>query len=314
MTHLHRLQNAHMTHDTFVTIGVFDGVHVGHQALIRQIVTLAHQQACQAVVLTFFPHPDVVLHGELGRYYLTTPDERAQHLLNLGVDVVITHPFNETTRQQRASDFVDELCHHLSMKALWVGENFALGYQREGTIDFLRQQGSDKGFTVTAFELIAPPASQTPVSSSQIRHLIGQGELEAVQPLLNRPYSVSGRVITGFQRGRTIGFPTANVDVWQHQIIPRYGVYAGRASFGDESFMAVTNVGIRPTFDGEGITIEAHLLDFDRDIYGVEMHLTLEKFIRPEMKFEGVEALKKQLNQDVTTARAYLTDAHTSRN
>jgi riboflavin kinase/FMN adenylyltransferase len=261
------------------------------------------------VVLTFFPHPDVVLRGELGRYYLTTPEYRAQLLLDLGVDAVITHPFNEATRQQRAQEFVSQLLEHIKMVGLWVGEDFALGYKREGNIEFLRQQGQVFGFEVTTLNLVGLDQAQIPVSSSRIRQLLRNGDVANAQQLLNRPYSVSGRIVTGFQRGRMIGFPTANIDVWEQQLIPQYGVYSGWASFEGERHMAVTNVGIRPTFDGEGITIEAHLLDFDRDIYGVEMHLTMEQFLRAEMKFSGIDALKEQLARDVEASRAYLSQA-----
>lgn len=308
MTHIYQLQDAYLTQDSFVTIGVFDGVHAGHQTLIKQFVAEAKLKNCLAVALTFFPHPDAVIQNVSERYYLTSPDERAMLLQSLGVDVVITHPFNETVRQRRATDFADDLCQHLKMVNLWVGSDFALGYKREGTIAFLTQIGLIKGFTVTTMDLVS--TDETPISSSRIRQSLLEGDVETVRTLLARPYSVTGRIVHGFQRGRTIGFPTANIDVWGEKMIPRYGVYSGWASLGGEGgerLMAVTNIGVRPTFDGEGVTVEAHLLDFDRDIYGEEMSLTLEKFLRPEMKFSGIDALKAQLTEDKATSRQYLT-------
>jgi riboflavin kinase / FMN adenylyltransferase len=307
MTHIYGLSNANLAQPSFVTIGVFDGVHKGHQHLIRQLVDEAHSAGHLAVVATFFPHPDQVVLGIEGRYYLTAAEERAQYLLELGVDHVVTHPFNEETRMMRAATFVDLLVENLQMKQLWVGSDFALGYQREGDVEFLTKQGIAKGFDVTIIDLLQAGNTHVAISSTLIRDALGQGDVEKVREWLGRGYAVSGKVVAGKKRGRTIGFPTANIETWSQQLVPAIGVYAGWVQIGDERFMAVTNIGTRPTFNNNSvITIEAHLLDFERDIYDETISVSFEKYIRPEMKFDDFQALIEQIAKDVETGREFL--------
>ncbi len=307
MTHLYALEDAHLEQPSLVAIGVFDGVHVGHQYLIKQLIRRAYATGKLAVVLTFFPHPDAVLKGITGRYYLTSPEQRAEQLLNLGVDVVVTHPFNDDVRQMRAETFVDRLLKHLNMVGVWVGEDFALGYEREGNVAFLRQKGLEKGFTLETIELITARGNQSVVSSTDIRALLKGGQVEEACRFLGRGYQVEGTVVLGEQRGRTIGFPTANLSVWSEQLIPANGVYAGWAIVRGERYMAVTNIGTRPTFDGQDVRVEPHLLNFNGDIYGATMRLTLETRLRSERKFDGIEALKTQLALDIEAGRMFLT-------
>jgi riboflavin kinase / FMN adenylyltransferase len=306
MNHIYDLTNAHLAKPSIVTIGVFDGVHRGHAHLIRQLVAEAHASSRLPVVLTFFPHPDIVLRGLHGRYYLTTPEQRAEQLLKLGVDTVITHPFNDTTRHIRAADFVDQLVKHLQLNALWVGADFAMGYKREGNVAFLREQGETKGFSVHTVELVQTENDHESISSTRIRERLEAGEVEEVSGLLGRAFSVSGEVVRGDQRGRTIGFPTANVAVWDEQVLPANGVYAGWATLEGERLMAVTNIGIRPTFAGQNVTVEAHLLDFNRDIYGKTLEVSFDKRLRPEKKFNGIQELMAQITLDAQAARDYL--------
>ncbi len=306
MTHIYQLEDAHLTHDSAVTIGVFDGVHVGHQALLTQFTNSAHDAGRQAVVVTFYPHPDVVLRGLTGRYYLTTPEQKAELMLTLGVDLVVTYPFNDDTRQMRAAQFVERLLTHLNMKSVCVGADFALGYQREGTVAFLREQGQQHGFTVEAIDLISHETQGEVIRSTAIRDAVLAGDMAAARVDLGRSYSVSGMVVTGNQRGRTIGFPTANIDAWDQQILPPNGVYAGWASWGDERHPAVTNIGVRPTFDGQGVTVESHLIDYEGDLYGKTLEVTFEQRLRAEMKFNGLEALIAQIKADVETSRGIL--------
>lgn len=307
--HIYDLTNAHLDTPSMVTIGVFDGVHIGHQHLIRQLVESAHSQNQLAVVLTFFPHPDIVLRGVTERYYLTTAEQRAEQLLKLGVDYVITHPFNDDTRQIRATAFVDQLCEHLKLKVLRVGADFAMGYKREGNVEFLTAQGVEKGFSVESIELVQTQNSEHKVvSSTLIRDLLQTGDVSKARELLGRGYAVSGEVIHGKKRGRQIGFPTANVDVWEEQVIPANGVYAGWAYLGGERHMAMINVGISPTFEYKGVTVEAYLLDFDRDIYGETLVISFEHRLRPEQKFDSLRALIDQINADVDAGRVVLTD------
>jgi len=306
MTHIRSLTEANLDTPSVVTIGVFDGLHSGHQTLIKRLVETAKAGQRQAVVITFYPHPDKVLRDVPERYYLMTPERRADLMLKLGVDCVITHPFNDEIRQMRASDFVDQLVKHLKINELWVGKDFALGYQREGNVEFLTAQGRDKGFSVTAIELIMNDNGNKVIRSSRIREQIEAGNMEKVSEWLGRGYVAIGEVVHGEKRGRTIGFPTANVAMWSEQIIPANGVYAGWATVDGETFMAVTNIGIRPTFDGDNITVETHLLDFDRDIYGKQLEVTFETRLRPEQKFDGIDALIAQIKADAESAREYL--------
>lgn len=307
--HIYGLENARLDRPSMVTIGVFDGVHAGHRHLITQLVRDAHAAGYLAVVLTFFPHPDVVLRGLSGRYYLTNPEQRAEQLLKLGVDFVVTHPFNEQTRQVRAADFVDQLLRHLRVKVLRVGTDFAMGYRREGDVPFLAKQGKQKGFEVHAIDLVqAENGEHAAISSTLIRQALDSGDMERVQELLGRAYALSGEVIHGHKRGRAIGFPTANIDVWEEQIIPVNGVYCGWGYLGDERFMAMINVGVSPTFGNASITVEAYLLDFDRDIYGQTLTLTFEKYLRPEARYDSLQALIDQIHRDVEIGRVYLSE------
>jgi len=289
---------------TLVAIGSFDGVHLGHQAVLRSMVAQAQQLQMRTAVLTFFPHPQRVLRNLNGPYYISTLADRVKWLADCGVDVVITHPFNEEVRHTRAAIFVDQLCTYLDMRQLWGG-NFALGYQREGDVPFLRALGKEKGYTVELVDELVMWQGER-VSSSRIRRHLEAGEINEANGCLGRPYRLRGMVVKGDQRGRTIGFPTANIAFWHEQVIPENGVYAATAWVGQTSYRAATNVGVRPTVDGSHLTVEAHLLDFNGDLYDKELCLEFHARIRPEKKFSGLEELKAQINADVAQVRAIL--------
>lgn len=306
MTHLRRLKDAHLDADSLMSIGVFDGVHLGHQQLIQLLVDRARGSGRKSIVLTFHPHPDTVLEQVTTRYYLTTPEKRAELLLKLGVDLVITHPFDDETRNLPAAEFIDQLVKHLRLKELWVGADFALGFQREGDVDYLRARGEERGFKVKAMELITAQASDEFIRSSTVRDEVRNGNMHAVNAMLGRAYSLEGIVIAGQQRGRAIGVPTANLAVWSEQIIPANGVYATWARLGSETFPAATNIGQRPTFAGDDVTIEAHMLDFDRDIYDERLVLDFVRHLRPERKFDGFEELVTQIKEDIAATRRSL--------
>jgi riboflavin kinase/FMN adenylyltransferase len=306
MTHFHSLDEVQLQGASVVSIGVYDGVHRGHQRLLRELVKQAHDLGQRAVVISFFPHPDVVLRGVVGRYYLTSPEERAQLLEALGVDVVLTLAFDERLRQMRAADFVDQLVTRLSMRQLWVGADFALGYQREGNVAYLSALGEERGYRVRPVELVTYSEAGEVISSTSIRELLLQGRVALARDWLGRSYSVSGKVVRGDGRGRMIGFPTANLEIWEELVIPLNGVYAGWATVRGQRYAAVTNVGTRPTFDGVSVRVEPHLLDFDDDIYGEALCVTFEERLRAEQKFSGIDALRAQLKQDVAAARAAL--------
>ena len=305
MQHVYLLEDLKIQQPSMVTIGVFDGLHRGHQYLIRSLVAEAHERGLLAGVMTFHPHPDEVLHGSKRRYYLTTVEERAALLASMGVDYLVTHPFNREVMKVRAADFVDQLVTHMRLKCLWVGADFALGHKREGNVAFLTARGAEKGFDVRAIPLVDSEGDV--VSSTNIRAALLEPDLASASNWLGRSYSVQGEVVHGMKRGRQLGFPTANLQIPESKLIPANGVYAGWATLNGQRYMAATNVGYSPTFGNTDVTVEAFLLDFNQEIYGQQMTLTFEKYLRPEMKFNGLEALIAQMTQDVETGRAYLT-------
>jgi riboflavin kinase/FMN adenylyltransferase len=309
---VHGLLHSINAHPTILTIGAFDGVHRGHQHLIESAVRRARELGCQSAVLTFDPHPDLVIHPERDRLYLTSLEERAELIARLGADLLIVMPFTRETMALSAQDFMSKTCASVALRELWVGWDFALGRKREGGLARLRQLGQQFGYTVhpvAAFAL----ADGTPISSTRIRSALAAGDLETAAMLLGRSFAVQGPVILGDQRGRTIGFPTANVDVDQLHVLPADGVYVCDAEVGGQRFGAVTNIGVRPTFDGTRRKVEAYLLDFVDDIYGETLRLTLLQRLRGEKKFDGIAALVAQITTDVAAARAWLREQPPSR-
>ena len=305
MQHYRSLEPLHLE-NTWLTIGSFDGVHRGHQQIIRKLTAGAHAQDASAVVLTFYPHPAEVVKGRQFPFYLTSPEEKARLLGDLGVDVVITHPFNRQVMQTPARTFMERLHRHLGMRHLIVGHDFALGRGRGGDYNALRRLGAELGYTI---EQIPPfEVDGQTVSSTRIRFLLGAGEVEAAAALLGRPFDVSGTVVYGEQRGRTLGFPTANLEVWPMRVIPATGVYVCRTTVNGTPFGAVTNIGVRPTFEADPVPprVEAHLLDFEGDLYGQSLTLEFLACLRGERRFDSVDALVAQIHRDVAAARKIL--------
>lgn len=290
-----------------VTIGAFDGVHRGHQALIGGLVAHARATGRVAIAITFSPHPSVFLRGRQPSFYLTTPDEKAGILAALGVDVLVTHRFDAAFAAITAAEYVEQLVRYARMAELWCGADFALGHNREGNVAYLRAAGERLGFTVHV---------QTPIqldgeiiSSTRIRQCLRDGAVEQAAHLLGRPFRLSGQVVEGARRGRAIGIPTANLAIAEEHAIPAVGVYACRADIPQASSLpAVTNIGYRPTFNSTEpkLTVETHLLNFTGDLYGARVALDFIARLRPEMKFAGVEALVAQIHSDIRTARRLL--------
>ena len=289
---------------TVLTIGAFDGVHRGHRHLIGGAVRRAHMLGCQSAVLTFDPHPDLVIRPERARHYLTSADERAQLIAKLGVDLLIILPFTREVMGQSAHEFMSRVCRAVALCELWVGWDFALGRGREGDLPRLRTIGQELGYSVHPVEPF--DLDGAPVSSSRIRAALSAGDVVAAATLLDRPFSLRGTVMQGDQRGRTIGFPTANIGVDAQHALPADGVYICHAWLGDQRYGAVTNVGVRPTFAGAHRTVEAYLLDFVGEIYGETLRLDFLQRLRGEQKFDGIAALIAQITSDVAAARAWL--------
>jgi riboflavin kinase / FMN adenylyltransferase len=295
--HVEHLTEITNQEPTYLAIGSFDGVHLGHQAVLHSMVAAARAAGMRTAVLTFFPHPTRVLRHVTGPYYITTLADRVRLLAAQGIDLVITHPFNEEVRHTRAADFVEQLHTHLNLRQLWGGD-FALGYKREGDVSFLRRLGKARGFTVELVQAMVEVGGER-VSSSRVRRGLAEGEIEEVNGCLGRPFHVCGEVVYGNQRGRTIGFPTANLAVWEELILPVNGVYATYAWVGEKRYLAATNVGVRPTVNGHSVTVEAHLLDFSDDLYGQTLRLEFLSHIRAEKKFAGLAELQAQIQTDV---------------
>jgi len=307
MIHVHTLSDLRPDRPSLLTIGAFDGVHRGHQTLIHHLVTRAREKNFRAAVVTFFPHPSVVLRGPLREpsFYINTPDEKAELLAALGVDVVVTHPFDHTTSLISAKDFADELLASLNFKELWCGEDFAFGHNREGNVKWLEEYGRTHGFTVHIQKPIT--AAQAAISSSRVRTAIADGDIPLITTMLGRPLRISGMVVEGNKRGRPIGIPTANLKVWDERAYPARGVYACKAILGDKAYNAVTNIGVRPTFDSQtALSIEAHILNFDQDIYGQTIALDFIARLRDEKKFNGVTELVAQIKNDIEQAKVIL--------
>ncbi|HIQ09175.1 MAG TPA: riboflavin biosynthesis protein RibF, partial [Anaerolineaceae bacterium] len=249
MQHYRSLEGVHLQ-GAWLTIGAFDGVHLGHRAIIEPFVAEAHAAGAPAVVLTFFPHPSVVLQRQQRPFYLSTPEEKAELLGALGVDVVITHRFNRRVAALSARAFMERLKAHLGLRMLWVGYDFALGRNREGDIPTLKRLGEELGYQVHVMEAVT--LNGEVISSSRIRTLLSAGQVEEAARLLGRPYQVTGKVVQGDGRGRQLGFPTANLKIWARRMVPGPGVYVAQARLADGgTWGAVVNVGVRPTFEAQ---------------------------------------------------------------
>ena len=305
MIHYRSLEEASLQ-DSWLTIGVFDGVHRGHQEILEKLTAGAHKNGVPAVVLTFWPHPAVVLGKRYDLKTLTTPEERAELLGAQGVDAVVTHPFTPDFAKLSALDFMRLTSRRLGLRSLWIGYDFALGHNREGNLERLTEVGEKLGYGVQA---IGPVKNGEDVlSSSLIRQRIREGDVSRAAENLGRYYALSGPVVHGDGRGRKINIPTANIDYPMDKVIPANGVYATWIWVDGQRIPAATNIGINPTFtpDKQTPNVEAHILDFNRDLYGQDVKLDFVQFLRPEMKFESVEALLKKIDEDIGQTRAIL--------
>jgi riboflavin kinase/FMN adenylyltransferase len=305
MQHIHDLNDVKLER-SWLTIGSFDGVHLGHRHIIRSLVEGAKQAGVPSVVVTFFPHPQFILRGESRPYYLTLPEKRAQLLADLGVDYVFTYPFDQRISRLSAREFISTLYASFQFSDLLIGYDFALGKDREGNSEKLRKLGRDLGYIVHVIP--AHKVSGELVSSSRIRNLIREGEVATANTLLGWEFSIAGQVIKGDNRGKSLGFATCNMEVHSEVVNIKPGVYATRGLVNGKLWPAVTNIGFRPTFgqDLSAPRIEAHLLGFSGDIYGQEVELFFVERLRDEMKFSRVDDLIAQIEVDITNTHRIL--------
>lgn len=294
----------------YLTIGNFDGVHRGHQMLICELAEAAHRAGGQAGLLTFEPHPVAVLRPEVKTLRLTGNEERADLLAALGLDFVVVHSFTRETAATPAAAFLAQLIRHMPLAELWVGPDFALGKGREGNTERLAELGREMGFALRVVPPFVWRGEQ--VRSSRVRSLLSeQGAVEEAADLLGRPYRVWGQVVMGAQRGRTLGFPTANLLLPQERLAPAYGVYACWAWRGDTGHPAVVNVGVRPSFDNGHPSVEAYLLDFSGNLYDEILGLSFIARLRGEKKFGNIGELVAQIGADAESARRLLANPPT---
>jgi riboflavin kinase/FMN adenylyltransferase len=283
---------------TVVTIGTFDGVHKGHQQIIRHLVETAKQENCSSLILTFFPHPRLVLQGDSSIQLLNTIEERKTLLAKTGVDHLIVHPFDEAFSSMTAEEFiVSVLVKKLNVQQIIVGHDHRFGKNRTADFHDLVAFGKKYGFHVT--QIAAEMLNEVNISSTKIRTALQVGDIQLADSYLGHPYQLNGQVQKGNQLGRTIGFPTANLAVAEaYKLIPKKGVYLVQSILNKRKVFGLMNIGVRPTVDGKTQTIEVFYLDFEGDLYGQQLQVELLDFIRDEQKFESLDALKIQLEKD----------------
>ncbi|MBN2384029.1 bifunctional riboflavin kinase/FAD synthetase [bacterium] len=284
-----------------VTMGNFDGIHRGHQTLFQHVTRQAREHDGTAVVLTFDPHPVQLLHPDLVLAQITPLRTKIDLLEQFGIDLLVIQPFTAEFAEISADHFLTTLLKpYLDPKEIIVGENFHFGKDKHGTIEYLRERGQELGFTVKVVQPIRD--NETIISSSMVRSIIRKGWVEQAEKYLGRPFMIDGIVIPGDQRGRSLGYPTANIDT-DYVLVPADGVYAALVNHKGTLYKAVVNIGHRPTFRSSGHTIEAHLLDFSGDLYNQRLSIYFLDRIREERSFASVEALSRQIERDIQAAR-----------
>lgn len=287
-----------------VSIGNFDGVHIGHQAILRRLMQEAHKRQGTAIVVTFYPHPLAVLRPKQGPPLICSLREKLLLFSSLGVQKILLQRFTSTFAQLSPEEFVRSyVSEALGAEKVIVGHNVSFGRNRTGTAETLHQLGSTYGFET---EIVGPiKIDGQEVSSTLVRKLLSSGDVSSVSRFLGRRFAVSGRVVKGFQRGRTVGFPTANLLPREDLLLPN-GVYAVMVDIGSQEVPGVANIGFNPTFGAERRTLEAHLFDFSGDLYGKRLSVDFVERLRGEQKFSSVDKLVNQIQEDAARARTLL--------
>ncbi len=294
----HSIEEFEGVKNAVVTTGTFDGVHIGHSKIIDRLKEIAKSIDGETVLLTFFPHPRMVLFSDNDLKLITTKNEKIALLEAAGIDHLIIHPFSRAFSRLSSVEFVrDILVNKIRTSRLVIGYNHHFGRNREGSFEHLKEYGPMYGFQVE--EIHAQDIDAISVSSTKIRKALESGDIKTAQDYLTHDFHLSGFVVKGNNLGNKLGFPTANLKIVDpHKLIPANGVYSVSVSVHDKHYKGMLNIGLRPTVDGDEKTIEVHILDFSEDIYGEEITLTFDTWIRPEKKFESLEALKIQLELD----------------
>ncbi len=292
-----------------VTIGNFDGVHLGHQFLFSEVVSRAYRENGTSIAVTFNPHPLQVVKPDIGIKLISTCEQKRELIEMAGLDILIILPFTKKLAAIPAEKFVDDiLINKIGVNQLIIGYDYALGRGREGNISYLKEQGRRKGFPVTVVEAFYVDGILA--SSTKVRELIAAGEMQKVKKILGRYYQIRGQVQKGKQRGGPLlGFPTANLAIDSDDLCPRHGVYVTQVVYKGRCYGGVLNIGYNPTFAEEKISAETHIFDFNQDIYGQDLKINLLAFLRPEKRFSDPEELSGQITRDVAMAKKVLADA-----
>lgn len=300
----HGTDNAGILRGTVLTLGVFDGLHLGHQRIMQTVVESAKINKAVPTVITFDPHPRAVLHPENAPPLLQTLDQRLANFEVLGIKQTIVIRFDKEFASLDAETFLHDIVHErLQAREVFLGKGFFFGKNRGGNIELLKKMSTELGFFADEVPEVRLRGKR--ISSSKIRQLLADGKVNLARRMLGRPYGVEGQIIHGLQRGRTIGFPTANLHP-HNRVIPRYGVYATATLIDNKWHRSITNVGIRPTFeDDQNPSIESYIFDFDGDLYGDVLRVRFLHRIRDERKFSGIDELRAQIERDTRRALNY---------
>ncbi|GGK39830.1 MULTISPECIES: bifunctional riboflavin kinase/FAD synthetase [Flavobacteriaceae] len=294
------------TNKTFVTIGTFDGVHIGHQKVIKKLIKSSKNNKATAVLLTFFPHPRMVLQKDLDIKLINTIEERTELLENLGLDILVIHQFSKEFAKLSALDFVRNiLVNTLNISRLVIGYDHHFGKNREGNFEQLQEYGDTYSFKVK--KISQKEISDITVSSTKVRNAIEKGEIIKANSYLGYNFMLTGIVVEGKNLGEKIGFPTANLHIAEtYKLLPKTGAYIVKSNIQHKVVFGMMNIGFRPTVSGKHQTIEIHFFNFDSRIYGEKIQIEVLKFLREEQKFDSVEVLKKQLAKDKKTSENYI--------
>ncbi len=306
MKTIHGIENFPASEGSIVTIGTFDGVHLGHQQILKQLIDTSQQSKLKSVLLTFFPHPRMVLQPDISMRLIQTIEEREKALRKTGLDYLVIHPFSEKFSRLSADDYVKQiLVDKLNVRKVVVGYDHRFGRNRTASLEDMYNYANIYDFEV--IEIDAKKIKSTAVSSTKIRKAIDQGDIALANSYLGDPFTLEGVVVHGDKRGRELSYPTANIELQnKHKIIPKQGVYLIQSDIDNQVVYGMMNIGTKPTFDTTNPSIEVHFFDWNGDLYDQTLQVKLLKWIREEQKFGSVEELQAQIHADERYCRSYI--------
>ena len=306
MKTIHGIENFPASEGSVVTIGTFDGVHLGHQQILKQLIDTSQQSKLKSVLLTFFPHPRMVLQPDISMRLIQTIEEREKALRKTGLDYLVIHPFSEKFSRLSADDYVKQiLVEKLNVRKVVVGYDHRFGRNRTASLEDMYNYADIHDFEV--IEIDAKKIKSTAVSSTKIRKAIDEGDIALANSYLGDPFTLEGVVVHGDKRGRELSYPTANIELQnKHKIIPKQGVYLIQSDIDNQVVYGMMNIGTKPTFDTTNPSIEVHFFDWNGDLYDQTLQVKLLKWVREEQKFGSVEELQAQIHADERYCRSYI--------